>query len=384
MSTSLKRLLDAEAARTDVPPAPVAAVVAGGQARVRRWRTVALAVAAAAAVLAIAIPVGSSRGGSDDQPTERPKEPGWSQLDGPWTDLRSIHFGAATVPRPPGWNVEVLTSTRDSALYASSSNNGWRTYRLYELRPDESVRQISSDVEGTPLADPMGSYVAWQDKSSGEIVVYDTSRHAEVARQPVERNLGSVNAVDGDTIFYSDASQTYAWRPAQGDPEPLGLSIPAGGIVSDVEDELRLVTTFTGPSYVVDAADRRVVTFASPTLGEFDPSGRYLALAKLAPTRLDIIGWTIRAIDAPQDTDLTDYDGDIVQTWWDPSGSLVLGTVKRLEDDHVHPDDDMTFYHCDPATGDCELIDGSTTSADAAPSPANLQSYLPLDAGQPE
>jgi hypothetical protein len=194
MSTSLKRLLDAEAARSDVPPAPVHAVVAGGQARVRRWRIIALA---------------------DDQPIERPEEPGWTQLDGPWTDLRSIHFGTATVSRPPGWNVEVLTSTRDSALY-TSSNNGGRTYRLYELRPDESVSQIGSDVEGAPLADPMGSYVAWQDKSSGEIVVYDTSRHAEVARQPVERHLGLVNAVDGDTIFYSDASQTYAWRPAQG------------------------------------------------------------------------------------------------------------------------------------------------------------------------
>src|SRR5262245_23049282 len=100
MSTSLKRLLEQEAARTEIPPAPLDAVVAGGRARVRRWRVVGVAAAAAVAVLAIAIPIGLSQGGSDDQPIERPENTGWRQLDGPWTDLRLIHFGAATVSRP--------------------------------------------------------------------------------------------------------------------------------------------------------------------------------------------------------------------------------------------------------------------------------------------
>lgn len=377
MSTSLKRLLEQEAARTDIPPPPVDAVVTGGRARVRRWRVVCVAAAVAAAVLAIAIPIGLTQGGADDQPVKPPEQHGWRQLDGPWTDLRSIHFGAATVARPPGWNVEVLTSTRDSALYTTPINNG-RWYQLLELRRDGTVSQIGDHVVGTLRADLTGSYVAWHDKAAGEIVVYDTSRQAEVGRRSAGRSGVLVHAVDGDTVIYTDHSgQTYTWRPAHGDPEPLDLAVPRMSFVSDFDDELRMVSSFTvrGGSYVVDGAGRRVASFADPAAGEFDPTGRYLALTTRSPARPEIARWAIRAVDASADTELTGYDGDIVQMSWDPSGSLVLGTVKHL-DTIVNPDDAMSFYACDPATGDCELISGSATTVDAAPLPANFQTHL--------
>jgi hypothetical protein len=376
MTTSLKRLLEQEAARTDIPPAPVDAVVTGGRARVRRWRVVCVAAAAAAAVLSIAIPIGLTQGDSDNQPVEPPEKHGWRQMDGPWTDLRSIHFGAATVARPPGWNVEVLTSTRDSALYTTPINNG-ATYRLYEVRPDESVHAIGSDVIGTPFADPAGSYVAWQEKAAGEIVVYDTSRGSELARQSVGGDA-YVIAVDGDTVTYADADQTYTWRPGH-DPEWIDPSILNRGTVTDVDADLRLVSSLGGPgdSYVVDSVGRGALTLPGQVYGEFDPSGRYLALTRLTGPELEVADRFVRAVDTTEDTELTGYDGEIVQMSWDPSGSLVLGTVKH-SDTIVNPDDAMSFFACDPATGDCELIDGSTTTVDEAPLPANFDTYLQL------
>ena len=379
MSTSLKRLLDAEAARTETPPAPVAAVVAGGQARVRRRRVLSVAAAAAAAVLAVAIPLGLSQGGSDDEPIKRP-DPGWTQLDGPWTDLRSIHFGDATAPRPPGWNVEMLTSTRDSALYTSSTNGG-RSFHLYELRRDESVRQIGSHLGGTLLADPTVQHVAWLDKAVGELVIYDTARGAVVARQAVGRIGAYVNAVDGDTVVYTDASQqTYVWRSDRTDPEPLDLSLPNKTFVADIGNDLLMVSNLRGrhDSYVVDGSGRRVITFPGPTVGEFDPSGRYMALTKLRPRWPEVVGWAVRAIDASKDTELTGYAGEIVQTSWDPSGPLILATVKHIDDNSVSPSDVLTFYRCDPATGDCGLIEGSRTTARVAAEPANFQGMLLL------
>ncbi|HKE70580.1 MAG TPA: hypothetical protein VKB55_15070 [Nocardioidaceae bacterium] len=382
MSTSLKRLLEAEAARTEIPPAPVAAVVAGGQSRARRRRILTVAVAAAAAVLAIAIPIGLSRGGSDDKPIKRP-EIGWTQLDGPWTDRRSIHFGDATAPRPPGWNVEVLTSTRDSALYTWSDTNG-KNYRVYELRHDGSVSQIGSGVGGVPLADPTGSLVAWQDKAAGEVVVYDTSRHAEIGRQPVGPSGVLVNAVHGDTVVYTD-QQTYIWRPERGAPKPLNLTLPKWSFVSGVDGRLRVVSSLTGrgESYVLDESGRKVLTLPDATLAVFDPSGRYLALARLNPKYPVVMDWAIRAIGESKDTELAGYTGEIVQTSWDPSGSLVVRTVKQIDASMLRPKDEITFYRCDPAMGDCVLIEGSTTTAAAAPEPANLQNSLLLDAPGP-
>jgi hypothetical protein len=378
MSTSLKRLLEAEAARTEIPPAPVAAVVAGGQARARRRRILTVAVAAAAAVLAIAIPIGLSRGGSDDKPIKRP-EIGWTQLDGPWTDRRSIHFGDATAPRPPGGDVEVLTSTRDSALYTWSEPNG-KYYRLIELRRGGAVSQIDSGVAGVPLADPTGSLVAWHAKAAGEVVVYDTSRHAEVGRQRVGHSGVLVNAVDGDTVVYTDHSQqTYIWRPPHGDPEPLDLALPEWSFVSGVDDRLRVVSSLTGDgeSYVVDESGRKVLTLPDATLAVLDPSGHYLALTRLNPKHAVVIGWAVRAVGASKDIELTGYAGEIVQTSWDPSGSLVVGTVKQIDASMLKPKDEITFYQCDPATGDCLLVEGSTTMAAAAPEPANVP-FRPL------
>jgi len=377
MSTSLKRLLEAEAGRTEISPAPVAAVVAGGQARVRRRRILSVAVAAAAAVLAIAIPIGLSQGGSDDKPIKRP-EIGCTQLDGPWTDRQGVHFGEATAPRPPGGDVEVLTSTRDSAVYTSSDPTG-KYYRIYELRRDGSVRQIGAH-RGPLQADPTGRFVAWHDVAAGEIVVYDTVRRAEAGRQFVGRLGAFVNAVRGDTVVYTHASQTYVWRPARGDPEPLDVALPNGSFVADVGNDLLMVSNLAGSheSYMVDGTGRRLITFPVPTVGEFDPSGNYLALAELSPSFSDIIGWAVRDVGAPADTELTGYAGEIVQTSWDPSGSLILATVKHIDEDSVSPGDVLTFYRCDPATGDCMLIEGSTTTARVAAGPANFQMMLLL------
>lgn len=382
MSTSLKRLLDAEAARTEIPPPPVAAVVAGRRARLRRRRIIGVAVAAAvAAVLAIAIPLGVTKGGSDDEPIG-PSGIGWGQLDGPWADQRSIHFGDVSAPRPPGWQVDVLTSTQHSALYTAPRKDGMGD-RLYELRRDGSVRQLSSHRVFTLRADPTGRYVAWQELQAKEIVlvVYDTARAKVVARQSGGRAGVMVTAVDGGTVIYGDSSspQIYSWHPGRGDPEPLDVTVPKRSFVADAGNSLLMISSFGGPrdSYVVDGAGRRVATFSGPTLGEFDPSGRYLALTKISRKGQDVVGYAVRALDATTDTELSGYDGDIVQASWDPSGSLVLATVDQLHDGLVPPDDELTFYRCDPATGGCALIEGSTTTVDAAPESANLQVILP-------
>ncbi|HYJ69720.1 MAG TPA: hypothetical protein VEX15_18860 [Nocardioidaceae bacterium] len=68
MSTSLKRLLEQDAARTTVSPAPVDIVLAGGRARVRRRRIVGVAAAVVLALLAIAVPIGLTQNNSQDKP----------------------------------------------------------------------------------------------------------------------------------------------------------------------------------------------------------------------------------------------------------------------------------------------------------------------------
>jgi hypothetical protein len=43
--------------------------------------------------------------------------------------------------------------------------------------------------------------------------------------------------------------------------------------------------------------------------------------------------------------------------------------VKHIDEDSVSPGDVLTFYRCDPATGDCMLIEGSTTTGRVAAEP---------------
>jgi hypothetical protein len=370
MSLNLKHLMEEDAGRP-VSPAPVDDVLAGGRSRVRRRRIVAVAAAAVAAVLAIAIPVALLPGDSTDEPIERLERTEWSQLDGPWVDQRSIHVGDLSVPRPPSWNVDVLTSTQDSAVYWSSKSGG-RVGVLTEVRADGSVHRLGSDVVGPPFTDPTGSYVAW--RSAREIVAYDTSSGSEVARQPVSDD-SAVNAVDDGVVTFTDAERLYAWQPDQG--EPVEVDLPDMGFVSDVAGELRIVGSLSGggEAYVVDGDGERVLTLEKSGYGEFDPSGRYIAVSYYSADGLDSVGFAVRAVDSERDTQLTGYDGDIYQISWDPSGALILGTVPHF-DGIVNPDDEMTFYACDPETGACGLIEGSTTSVDAAPMPANFTSLL--------
>jgi hypothetical protein len=371
MSLNLKHLMEEDAGRP-VSPAPVDDVLAGGRSRVRRRRIVAVAAAAVAAVLAIAIPVALLPGDSTDEPIERLERTEWSQLDGPWVDLRSIHVGDLTVPRPPGWNVDVLTSTQDSAVYWSSKRGG-RVGVLTEVRTDGSVHRLGSDVLGPPFTDPTGSYVAW--RSTHEIVVYDTSTGSEVSRQPVGDD-SAVNAVDDGVVTYTDAERLYAWQPDQG--EPVEIDLPDTGFVSDVAGELRIVGSLSGrgEAYVVDGDGERVLTLEQPGYGEFDPSGRYIAVSyHYRADGREQAEFAVRAVDSESDTRLSGYDGDIYQISWDPSGVLILGTVAHF-DGIVNPDDELTFYACDPETGACGLIEGSTTTVAAAPMPANFATLL--------
>jgi hypothetical protein len=134
MSTSLRQLLEDDAGRDAVPPAPIEDVLSGGRSRVRRRRVLGVAAAVVLALLAIAIPFGLTGGDSDNEPIEHPERS--DSLTFTREDGTTFTLGGARVACPP----PSLTETESQVIVVRSPSPGSRPmpgYFVIEAPLDE-------------------------------------------------------------------------------------------------------------------------------------------------------------------------------------------------------------------------------------------------------
>jgi hypothetical protein len=303
MSTELKQFLSREAGRIRPAPAPIDEMLADVRTQVRHRRQMATAAAAVLAVLAVAgsWAIGRLDGASSvDRPADVvPSESSW----GPFRAGDTIFVGDAAV-------IEKKLSDRfvavpDGVVYPTTSGqivfatvDGERSVigRGAGTHPEPPGQHLPE-----PASDPSTGWVSWFEPAStgGEIVVYDTTRGAEIDRLDVgysgsrecsTARSGSYGpfAVDGETVYYCTAAGDYAWRPTAGEaPRRIfpvdGLPGTSDDYLLDVRNGVRVVLRDTSePRPVTVVQDthqpgQSVVIGRSLLDGFLSYDGRYLA-----------------------------------------------------------------------------------------------------------
>jgi len=310
MSEDLKELLSREAQRVRPAPAPIDAVLADVQTRVRRRRLVTTAVAAALAVLAAAGPWVVGRLGESStvgQPvTVVPSDPVW----GPYRVGDTIYLGG-DVTASNKRLADQMARVPDGVVYSTD------TGKVVLFTRDGVERQIGdhADTHSGPIqqrfpalaSDSNSGWVAWMEepagKDYGDIVVYDTTAGThgeEVNRLRVgfdgPRDCGAARsasygpfAVDDSAVYYCTAEGDFVWRPTSRDPEPEQILPVAGDPTTsddyllDVRNGVRVVLRDTSEPRPVTVADKvgqpgtPVVIDRSLIDGFLSRDGRYLA-----------------------------------------------------------------------------------------------------------
>ena len=178
MSTSLKKLMEADAQRP-VPPAPIDEVLAGGRSRLRRRRLVTVAAAAVVAVLAIAIPVALAGGDrSVDEPIERPESDALS-FTRPDGSTFTIDGAQVRCPSPeqsdsPSQAIVVLARGR--------SAHGTPGYFTIQALVDEVAEGATVDLPTQAVEREGGG----PDYESVHLFVYDAERDGELSSSQEE------------------------------------------------------------------------------------------------------------------------------------------------------------------------------------------------------
>jgi hypothetical protein len=258
MSADLKELLSREAQRIRPAPAPIDAVVADVETRVRRRRMGAAAVAAAFAVLAVAGPwaVGwIGEGSTVDRPADvLPSDPSW----GPYRVGNTIYLTDKVSATEKGL-ADRMAEVPGGVVYSTD------TGRIVLFTQDGVQRQIGdhADTHQGPIrqrfpdvaSDPETGWVAWMEEPDGQaygdMVLYDTTKGAygkEVDRLRVgfdgDRECGQARttsygpfAVDDRAVYYCTGDGDFVWRPAQASAEPEQI-LPVAGDASTSDDYL--------------------------------------------------------------------------------------------------------------------------------------------------
>ena len=288
MSVDLKELLGREAQRIRPAPAPIDAVLADVQTRVRRRRIGAVAVAAAVAVLAVAGPwaVGwIGEGSTIDRPADDlPSDPSW----GPYRLGDTIYLtDKVSITDQP--LADQMAEVPDGVVYSTD------TGRIVLFTQDGVKRQIGdyADTHAGPIrqrfpelaSDLDTGWVAWMDEPPGQdygdIVLYDTTVGAygkEVDRLRVgfdgPRDCGKARiasygpfAVDDGAVYYCTAEGDFVWRPTGADAGTEQI-LPIAGDPTTSDD------------YLLDVrAGRQVVL----RLGDRDPRAEIMPVGTMRP-----------------------------------------------------------------------------------------------------
>jgi hypothetical protein len=383
MVERLSTLLREEVAGIDVPPAPAAAILRGGQGR-RRRRRVAEGVAGLAAIGLVVAGVGTLVTRANQGP------------DGNSAQLRFATASAVTAYEDYGafaagstvyiGNHRVTFPEKIKALYytsvgvlvrmgqvAHTDASGPSHYTL--VHPDGSTKQIDlrmgDRIAGT---DPDSPNVAYAEPTgaTGELSATET-------RRTTRWSLVVVSLETGAEVARTEVTGSFTWGGWEAPPVDLAgdrmwALLDTGWTEYDWKTGTTRVIQGTSGAGILDAAhgryalhgeetqtDWRVFDFvtgdqvatvpvASGDVGWMSPDGRYLRLDK-ADAVFD--GETGKMISPPSPSRFVSVDtGKVVAIpgqvfWgWTPQGHALSVDAGK---------DRLTV--CDPATGSCDRID---------------------------
>ena len=222
MSESLGDMLRRSADAAPEPRVDVAELVAQAGQRQRRRRLAAVGATTAAVVGAVVVGALGVRGGQPGHP-EPARSPSPSVVDPQPTAERplvyaagsTVHVGDDTVEA--GGTVAFVDATDDGVLFVTEDSDGvWDSDTLWfsDGSTTQAIGRVPTEHIGyfdVWTADP-GSLVVWADATSrrkhwvDRFLVYDTSRHAVVARLPFTGVYNVVLHVDEAHVFFNPDS----------------------------------------------------------------------------------------------------------------------------------------------------------------------------------
>jgi hypothetical protein len=366
MTGLLNDVMHERAERAGTPQLDLDTIIAAGDRRVRRGRTMtglaAAAVAATAALTGLAVPRLL-----DNDSTPAPATSEFAPRHLSWAAGSTIHWGARTFD--VGRRIRSYVQTDEGFVWTSPDG----TVHLFDSRVDQ---EIGSAESGRLVTDDTGSYVAWtspgEDGREPAYVVYDTSRREVVARvgagQPADAGeSGTVMAIDGTAVYWKhgndivrhdlDGESTSLW--SQGAPaDPGTKQDPSIWQVVDVADGDIAYFVERGDEWGLAVArriegDAPILSLASH--GVLSPNGRYLA-----SERDDFMAVHDTETGEDVSPDLRSYPYAVGYAWVDDDTLMAYG-LTSLDGEGPYPADLMT---CD-ISGVAGVAGGCTIVASA-------------------
>ena len=354
MTGLLNDVMHERAERAGPPQLDLDAIVAAGDRRVRRGRTLAglaaAAVAATVAVTGLAVPrlLG-------DDPAPAPATSPFAARELSWAQGSTIHWGGQTFDM--GRTVHSYLQTDDGFVWTSPDG----TVRLFD---GSTNREIGRADGGYLVADDSGPLVAWTTPREGgrspAYVVYDTAADEVVTRVDADPDD---NRWETERVMGLDGTAAY-WK--QDDTfvrQDLG-----GGEASTlwVQEPFEDLTTKADPAItdIVDVAAGRIAYYVQRgdewglAVGEtIEPDGRILSAAShgvlspdgryLASENDDFIAVHDTRTGEDLSPDLGSYPYAVGYAWVDDDTLMVYG-LTSIEGDGPYPADLMT---CDVGGG---------------------------------
>ena len=225
MTTQLKDLLRTEADELGTVTVDVDRIIATGEHRLRRRRSLIGAIAACLAIIATLAASELMRG--DDRAVD-PVTPG--PLTITYAIGSEVHQGDQTydVGRP----ITFFVTTADGIVFSDDDDVVW------SKNGDDAVERVgrtTTFVLQPFTVDPTGRLVAWFEPTP-ELVVFEPSSGSQW-KIPVESLPGvvsyGVTAIDGDEVHFSDARGGHVFRTGTGevaDQALTGVIDIAGGV----------------------------------------------------------------------------------------------------------------------------------------------------------
>jgi hypothetical protein len=348
MTKTLKDMMEARAGAAPGPQLDIDAMVRAGRRRV--WRHRALGGAATGAVLAAALLVASSLHLVSDEPGISGSGAFGVRKAVTYTEDSTVHYGDQEITVPH--EIRSFVQTDDGFVFTDGDAT------IYFTNGHETAAIGHGGGYTTLHVDDSGSYVAWIEFDEGELpelVVYDTSRGAEILRTSdgngdgpgylSDYDMPSVGPIDGDTLYSRNAKGVVAIDIASGEStvvigpdEDAFLEDATGGWIAH---------TRNGDLTVSPTSGGTEIRLPNLEYGDLSPSGT--AVSAYTDSRRPGRDDHLRVFDVATTTDVTpdwgdDYEYVGMVSWIDDATLVVYGAPGNRPVD---------LLRCSIRSGDC-------------------------------
>ncbi|RZT16936.1 hypothetical protein EV649_4471 [Kribbella sp. VKM Ac-2569] len=211
MNDLLRDTLAERAAGTEPPPLDLDGIIAAGNHRAARRRTLGI-LGGAVATAAVAV-----SGASVLRPRNEQPQPAWP---GPFTQRRAtfalgneIHYGSEVISVAPH-TVTAFVQTDAGFVFLNAEN-------AIHVADRSGVRSLGKSAWRL-TADHRGDLVGWVEthNDQGESIVYDVAAGRELVRTPIGNKIPKyasiahgpeIVAIDGNTAYFGTLDGLYRW-----------------------------------------------------------------------------------------------------------------------------------------------------------------------------